>query len=208
MHRPAGDPALGGRLVRVNDDSIARLHNLPQTGHAGLRVTEPHGDLRYPHQIMTTIAIHDGVDLGEPVAIIAAAILHHLDDTTATRLLAALREHVVTGSYLLLTHPSAPYPMAPELETALRHYQSTTNTTWALRDLDAAPGLLGNAWTPQPPGITPVGRWHPTPQPGKQTGADHDTEPNPLRAAAGWAVLATATPTPDLSNTPAERTPA
>jgi hypothetical protein len=196
------DPDLGGgRLVCADDDPcvIAYLRQLRPPANPNLRVTPLRSSFDDPDQLMVDIASVDGVDLGEPVAILLTGVLHHVNDPAAADLLTTLREHVMTGSYLVLSHPSSPSPMTAQLAAAIVHYQHATGTTWTLRDPDAAPRLLGRGWTAQPPGITAVGRWHPTPP------LDDEDDPDghhPLAAVSGWAVLAAATPPPRRNDAP------
>lgn len=183
----------GGRLVCVDADPIVAIHlrHRPSPA-AGVRVTALQGDLRQPDQVMADIDSLNVIDLGEPVAILLTAVLHHLDDAAAGRLLAVLRDYVVTGSVLVLSHLSSPPLMTPPLHAAIAHYQHATGATWTLRDITAVTGLLGPGWTPRPPGVTAVGRWHPN-----SAAADPDDDqdslgPEALRTAPGWAVVAAA----------------
>jgi hypothetical protein len=194
------EPCLGGgRLVCVDDDPIVveHLRSLPPPANPDLHVTAMCAGLDDPHQLMADIANRDGVDLGEPVAIILTGALHEIRDAATAALLTALREHVMTGSYLVLSHPSSPYPMTAALTAAIDHYQHVTGTTWTLRGPETAPGLLGPGWTPLPPGIVAVGRWHPVPRLDDEDADEGDPDgPDALRAAAGWATLAAASPPP------------
>jgi hypothetical protein len=194
------DPCLGGgRLVCVDDDPIVveHLRGLSPLANPDLRVTAVCAGLDDPHQLMADIAYRDGVDFGEPVAILLTGVLHEVGDAVAATLLAVLREHVMTGSYLVLSHPGRPYPMTAALTTAIEHYQHVTGTTWTLRGPNTALSLLGRGWTPLSPGIVAVGRWHPVPPFDDEDIDERDpADPDPLYAAAGWAVLAAASPPP------------
>lgn len=202
----ADDPDLGGgRLVGVDNDpvAIAHLRTRPTPANPPLHVTALCAGLCDPHQVMADIVGRDGVDLGEPVAILLTNVLQFLDDTAAATLLAALREYVMTGSYLVLSHPSSPRPMTAPLRAAIARFQHVTNTTWTLREPDTAARLLGDGWIPQPPGLVPVGHWHPVPGPGHEDVDEQDLPwPEAMREAAGWAVLATAGPAPMADHPP------
>lgn len=191
------DPCLGGRLVCVHDDPIVveHLRAQPAPANPGLRVTALRAGLDDPHRLMADIADRDGVDLGEPVAVLLTGVLHEVGDAVAATLLTALRERVVTGSHLVLSHPASPHPMTAGLAAAIEHYQQITGTTWTMRDPDAARALLGGGWTPLPPGIVAVGRWHPVPRLEDEDVDEQDPPgPDALREARGWAVLAAAAP--------------
>jgi hypothetical protein len=185
----------GGRLVCVDDDPVIveHLRGLAPPANPDLRVTAVRAGLDDPHQLMADIVHRDGVDLGEPVAILLTGVLHEVGDTIAAALLTVLREYVMTGSYLVLSHPSSPHPMTAALTAAIEHYQHVTDTTWTLRGPHTAPPLLGDGWTPLPPGIVDVGRWQPFPRLGDEDVDEQDPAgPDALRTAAGWAVLAAA----------------
>ncbi len=194
----------GGRLVCVDDDPVAVTHlrGLPPANPA-LHVTALCAGLRDPHQVMADIVQRDAVDLGEPVAILLTNVLQYLDDAAAAALLATLREYVTAGSYLVLSHPARLHPMTGPLQAAINYFQYVTDTTWTLREPDTASRLLGDGWIPQPPGIVPVGHWHPIPCPEHDDVDEQDLPwPDVMREAAGWAVLAVAAPAASTDRQP------
>jgi hypothetical protein len=190
------DPDLGGgRLVCVDNDPCVSEHlrGLPSPTNPNLRVTAVCASLNDPDHLMADIASRNGVDLGEPVAFLLTGVLHTLGDAAAATLLTVLREWVVRGSYLLLSHPSSPHPMTAALAAAIEYYQHVTRTVWTLRGPDTARRLLGHGWTPLAPGVVDVGRWHPIPRLDDEDD-EAEAESHPLHTAAGWAVLAAASP--------------
>lgn len=139
------------------------------------RVTAFEGDLRRIDLLLNNTRFLHRIDLAEPVAWLAVAVLQHLTDTDApARLLARLREACVAGSYLAISHP-APAPAAPpDVTAALAAFPAP----WVARDPAGAAGLLGG-WRPVDPGVVPITATHAVP----------DALPVPA-----WAVLAEAAP--------------
>jgi hypothetical protein len=62
-------------------------------------------DLIDPDGLLSDPRINDFLDLGEPVAVLVLAALHHIqEDDAADAVAAAFREWTVSGSYLAISH--------------------------------------------------------------------------------------------------------
>jgi S-adenosyl methyltransferase len=69
------------------------------------------GDLRDPPGIVGHPDLRTVIDLGAPVAIVLAAVLHHVPDEDSPHKLAAmLMTAVAPGSYLVISHATASVP--------------------------------------------------------------------------------------------------
>jgi hypothetical protein len=150
------DPA--GRVFYVDIDPIAVEHTASHlTGTANAWAVR--GDLRDPDTFLLQLADH--IDLDEPVAVLAAAVIHHLpDDAEVTAVLQRLAGELVDGSYLALTHA------APETTPASREQQShalrlyeRTPTPITLRTAAQITAVLGAGWTSLRPGVANPNRW-------------------------------------------------
>jgi len=74
---------------------------------AGGNIVVITGDLREPWELLKSPELKRVIDWGEPVALMFASVLHFVaDNENAKEILAIWREHVVPGSYLLVSHAS------------------------------------------------------------------------------------------------------
>jgi O-methyltransferase involved in polyketide biosynthesis len=167
----------GGRIFYVDIDPVAvevTNHQLAETANAWAIC----GDLRHPDSYLPHLA--DRLDLGEPVAVLAAAVLHNLpDQAEAAAILQQIADEVVNGSYLALTHaaPETTAARQDQQNQAVRLYERTP-TPITLRTASQITALLGDAWTPLPPVVTNPDRWIPEPD-----GDDRPACPPSLLAA-------------------------
>ena len=110
------------------------------------------------------------IDFGEPVAVLAFAVLHFLpDDADAAALVAAYRDRIVSGSWLAISHGTAEDD--PAVGQAVRHYERTS-MPGTLRTRVQVAGLFGG-YDLVEPGVVGVPDWRPDP---------HD-EPGRIQAA-------------------------
>jgi hypothetical protein len=89
--------------VYVDNDPVVVSH-----GRA-LLATEParavHGDLTRPGEVLAAAAATEVIDFGRPVAILLAAVLHHIpDEADPAASVAAFRDAMAPGSYLVISH--------------------------------------------------------------------------------------------------------
>ncbi len=100
------DPS--ARIVYVDNDPIVIVHSralLPS--HPDGRCAFLDADLTDP-TLLASDEITDTLDLTQPVAVLAAAVLHfEPDDHTATTTIHALMDAVAPGSHLVISHATA-----------------------------------------------------------------------------------------------------
>jgi O-methyltransferase involved in polyketide biosynthesis len=144
-------------VVYVDIDPIVLAH-----GRALLaddrRTTVIQADVRRPETVLDHPDLRAVLDLDRPFAVIAAGILHHFDDETATRTAAAVRARLSPGSYVVITNfVDDDEPRARELENAFLRGGLGTGRfrTWAehrafFEGLEMVePGLVyANDWRP------------------------------------------------------------
>jgi SAM-dependent methyltransferase len=104
VHEVAHRNAPDAHVVYVDHDPIVLTHaralliDSPQT-----KVVQ--GDLRDPEAILTHEVVQAQIDFDRPVAVLLVAILHFIrDDAQAAEIVARLRERMVRGSYLVVSH--------------------------------------------------------------------------------------------------------
>ncbi|MCG5218228.1 SAM-dependent methyltransferase [Streptosporangium soli] len=172
VHQVAQRAAPDSRVVYVDHDPIVLTH-----GRALLAknpfTTVIQGDVRDPKGILDHPKVLAQLDFDRPVVVMLLAILHFVrDDEEAAAIVAALRERLVPGSYLVISHGHAGR-IGRALEAKVRNaYASTAagdivpRTPEQIRAYFDGMDLLE-------PGIVPVEAWRPPYQ---------DVEPNLSKA--------------------------
>jgi hypothetical protein len=151
-----------GWTVYVDIDPIAVTIAQDQLEHTPY-AWALHGDLRHPHTFLDDLALL--LDLSEPVAVLAGAVLHAIPDTDQpTAILDRIAANLVHGSYLALTHATCETSPARRAEqhAALGLYERTA-IPLVVRTAEQITGLLGDAWEILPPGVTTPAAWYPEP---------------------------------------------
>jgi hypothetical protein len=94
----------GVRVAYVDNDPVVLAHAraLLATDDQTAVVT---ADLRRPDSLFETVGALGLLDLDEPFAVLLSGVVHHLsDDDDPGGIMAAVRERLSPGSYLLLSH--------------------------------------------------------------------------------------------------------
>ena len=153
VHDVTSRHAPDARVLCVDVDPVAvaineRLH------HDNNNVIALQADLRHPDVILG----HPLLDLHQPAAVLMLSVLHLIPDDPSS-IVAAYRDRVAAGSYLIVSHPTseARPPDLAALDQLTRDagppptYRSRDDIAHLLAGLDVAdPGLV---WVPQ---------WRPT----------------------------------------------
>lgn len=103
VHEVAGEIIADPHVLYVDYDPrvIAMSRQIIQVP----KVTAAAYDIRDPERILASPELAELIDWSEPVAVLMVAVLHFVaDDEKATRIVAAFRERMVRGSYLVLSH--------------------------------------------------------------------------------------------------------
>lgn len=167
VHEVAEQSAPGSKVVYVDIDPVAVAHSRAiLAGHPSVRVLE--ADLRHPTGIIDHPEVTGFLDLSEPVAVLLLAVLHFVPDADDPySLVARLRDGMVRGSYMVLSHGSPVPTLEGELDT-LRQLYRKTPTPLHLRTAEQIAQLL-TGFDFVEPGIVPITDWHPDPPDGEET---------------------------------------
>jgi SAM-dependent methyltransferase len=106
VHEVAQAVAPQSRVVYVDNDPIVLAHAraLLASAREG-RTAYIQADLRDPEEILASQAVHETLDLSQPVALMLVAILHFLtDDDDPAGKVATLLDALPHGSYLVASH--------------------------------------------------------------------------------------------------------
>jgi hypothetical protein len=171
LRRAAGIPTVanthelvagtGARVAYVDIDRVAVAHA------QAILADQPHaiavrGDLRRPAAILAEPALREFIDFDQPVGIMLVAVLHLLtDDDRPHEAVAVLRDSVVTGSYLAVSHLSS--ALRPEAAARLTEHsaqRSRVPITFRPRvEIEA----FFDGFTLVEPGLVELPAWHPDP---------------------------------------------
>lgn len=178
-HQVAQAVAPRSRIVYVDNDPIVLVHaRALLTSHAEGATAYIDADLRDPDRILADRALHETLDLTQPVALVLLAILHFIDDSEdpyaiVSRLLSALP----SGSYLVVSHATYD-PMPPEIVARLKAAIAGTGEKGGPRDREQFARFFAGLELVEP-GIVPIGDWRPAPT---------DDPPDPAEAGMYAAV--------------------
>jgi len=159
VHEVAQRLAPESRVIYIDIDPVAVAHSEAiLADNPGTRVVW--GDLRRPAQILYHPDVLGFLDFSQPVAVLLNAVLHFIsDDDDPAGILAQVRDVLVAGSHLTITHGTPLPQRASEQERIRRLYQSTP-TSVHLRTRERLSHMLSD-WELVEPGVVPVTEWHP-----------------------------------------------
>lgn len=125
---PSQSGSVHGLVLAANPDArVVYVDNNPETVKKAAdavagdeRVAVTQGDLADAPELLHRVERLGLLDLGQPVAILMASVVHFIPDSNrATAALAALRDWMTPGSYLAMTH-GATEGFSPEEVAALQ----------------------------------------------------------------------------------------
>jgi hypothetical protein len=104
VHQVAQEAAPGSRVVYVDNDEVAAAHSRAiLAGNPDATVIL--ADLRDPEAILAHPETRRMLDFSQPVGLILAAVLHVVPDSDdPDRAIAVLREPLVPGSHIVISH--------------------------------------------------------------------------------------------------------
>jgi hypothetical protein len=174
VHAVAQLAAPEARVVYVDNDPMVLAH-----AHALLHGT-PEGrtvyiqqDLRNPDEIVREAAAT--LDFGQPMAIVLVGLLHHFrDEDDPYAIVARLRDAVVPGSYLVVSHLASDI-QADEMARAAERLGAMMEEPWVPRPHAAVARFFADLDVVDP-GVVQVDRWRP-PEPPPPAGGDDWVNP-------------------------------
>jgi S-adenosyl methyltransferase len=153
----------GARVAYVDFEPVAVHHARGITaGLEGVSVTQ--GDLRQPELVLGDPGVASLLDFDRPVAILAVAVLHFIDDDLPA-IFGRYREALGPGSILALNHGSSDQDdpeLAERTRATERGYRGSA-TPVVLRDRTQIRALL-DGFELVPPGLVDLVHW-PVPNP-------------------------------------------
>jgi hypothetical protein len=157
VHEIAHRIAEDARVLYVDYDPVVISHA------QALLATEPtvvaiKGDLRRPHEILSHPALERLMDLNQPVAILAVAVLHFVkDDEDPYGIIETLKAAMAPGSYLALSHVTDDDVTEEEKREAQNVYEHATAPVIGRSRNEVACFFSGLEIIE--PGLVDVGEW-------------------------------------------------
>ena len=117
------------------------------------------GDLRDPPGIVGHPDLRAVIDLGEPVAIVLGAVLHHVpDEDSPHKLVDLLMAAVAPGSYLVISHATG-QDIGADAAGQVRELYAQASAPAVFRSRAEVAGFFEGLEL-VPPGIGDVAAWH------------------------------------------------
>ncbi|MFI6985541.1 SAM-dependent methyltransferase [Embleya sp. NPDC050154] len=162
-HEAAHQVAPDARVAYVDNDPIVLVHGRAlMTGGGPGRTTFTQADLRDPKAILTAPEVVEVIDFAEPVAVMLVAILHFIkDEENPHEIVATLRDALVPGSMLILSHAS--FDADPARGQAGAAGWKNASAEMTMRGYDRVLSFFDGFEVVEPPGIRP--HWNPDGEP-------------------------------------------
>jgi hypothetical protein len=148
------------RVVYVDNDPIVRVHAQARLTSAG-RNCFVEADLREPDRIVNDPDVRAMIDFGEPVGLNLNSVMHFVENRDdPVGIVARLRDALVEGSYLTLSHITADFSSRQEeILTAAGVYEKTTARMLMRPKAQVLPMFEGFELVE--PGLVQLSRWRP-----------------------------------------------
>ncbi|MEU3959599.1 SAM-dependent methyltransferase [Streptomyces buecherae] len=156
-HEAARQIAPDVRVAYVDNDPIVATHaeaRLTNTPGVGFLLA----DARQPRHILDHSTVRKLIDFDQPVAVLLLAVLHFVkDEEDPAGIVAALRDALPAGSFLVLSHGTGDFHRAGA--DASEVYRAAT-ASLHLRDRPAVEALFAG-FDLLEPGVVQASRWRP-----------------------------------------------
>ena len=159
MHQIAQHLAPDARVVYIDIDPVAVVHSQAIL-YDDPNATAMIGDLLAPEDLLTAVAETGLLDLNQPTALLALAVLHFVDDDDAAHsALRTYREALGPGSYLAVSHSTQELRPAVLTDGVMDIYQRAT-APFTLRTREQIRSLV-SGYDLLDPGLVLVEEWRP-----------------------------------------------
>jgi len=159
VHEVAGQVAANARVVYVDNDPIVHVHaNALLTGSGSTAIVL--ADLRDPGAIVAHPRVREMIDFTQPVAVLLIAIMHFIkDDEDPAAIVATLRDALVPGSFLAVSHATADFHPPGAVGQAVAVYENAT-APFVPRSLDQVAAYF-DGFDLVEPGLVQAPLWRP-----------------------------------------------
>jgi SAM-dependent methyltransferase len=159
VHEVARQVAPDARVVYVDIDAVAVAEGRQIVAGDGQTMVLQE-DARRPERIIGHPAVRELLDFDRPVGLVLASLLHFIPDADdPAAVVASLRDAVVPGSYLAISHITA----TGQPQVAAKVAATDHAATFAIPRPPAALDAFFAGFDLADPGLVPVERWRPDP---------------------------------------------
>jgi SAM-dependent methyltransferase len=159
VHEVARQVFPDARVVYVDNDAVVTAHNRALRAMAP-GVVAVHGDIRRPAEILGDPDLLGVIDFAEPVAVLLVAVLHFITpDEDPARIVAAFRDRVAPGSYLVISHGVSDDTSPRVVEKITSAYNGASAPVTPRTAAEVAAFFEGCELVE--PGVVDVTRWRP-----------------------------------------------
>lgn len=161
VHEVAQSVAPASRVVYADNDPLVITHaRALLTSSPEGRTAFVHADFRDPEAILSSPAVAETLDFGEPIALMLLAVLHHIPDRDKpAESIRILLDALPAGSYLAASHLTAEHN--PDGIVAVGKVYKNAGLRGQLRESDAFADLAFTGLDLVPPGVVLVSEWRP-----------------------------------------------
>ncbi|MEO3825511.1 SAM-dependent methyltransferase [Actinomadura sp. B10D3] len=162
VHEIAHQVAPDARVVYVDREPVVLAHGRALLA-ATPEVTVIQGDARRPGEILEDPELNALIDFDRPVAVLMLAVLHFIGDhDDPPGIVARLRDAVVPGSYLAVSHVTGDFDTDSRVRDAGAVYEKATYQITLRARADIA--RLFDGFELVDPGLTTLSMWRPDPR--------------------------------------------
>jgi hypothetical protein len=162
VHQVAQSVSPYSRTVYVDNDPVVLAHSRALLSGAS-NVAFVAGDVRDPVEILASPEVNALLDFSQPVCLLLLAILHFVTDAEdPAAVVAAFRDALPAGSYLIMSHGTAhgaPAQIAAASGDARRVYDNASAQI-TYREPEQVSRLL-DGFTLVEPGLVHISQWRP-----------------------------------------------
>jgi SAM-dependent methyltransferase len=162
VHEVARAASPAARTAYVDNDPVVAAHSRALLGSTP-GVAFALGDIRDPARLLGDPLVTGLIDFSRPVGVLLLAILHFVTDAEDPgRLVAAIRDALAPGSYLIMSHGTAhgaPPQVAARSGEASRVYDNATSRITYRDPAQVSQFLEGFSLVE--PGLVHVSQWRP-----------------------------------------------
>jgi SAM-dependent methyltransferase len=160
VHEVAQRIAPKSRVVYVDIDPVAVAHAQQILG-GDARAVSIEEDLRRPDDLLDRSELHAVLDMRQPVGLLLVSVLHFVPDAEDPYgAVARLRDALVPGSYLALSHGALEGFDPAAMDTVKEVYQKTTNPSGQARTREEIRQFFGDFELVEP-GLVWLSQWRP-----------------------------------------------
>ncbi|MEV4300829.1 SAM-dependent methyltransferase [Microbispora rosea] len=160
VHQVAQELAPESRIVYVDNDPIVLVHARAILAE-NERVRAVEADMRDPEALLRHPEVREHIDFSQPLAVLLLGVLHFVpDDDEARKIVAALRNPLVPGGYLVVSHGSLGDLSEDQEEEGRKVFSRTSVPGTTSRSYDQVLAFFDGLDLVEP-GVVPLHDWRP-----------------------------------------------